>query len=72
MTSRLTELVLDCHDPERLAAFWCAVLDEWNSANAFAARVRNLKDGLGGNAHNSAAFLLPKVRHDRSAAGRAR
>lgn len=27
MTSRFTELVLDCHDPERLAAFWCAVLD---------------------------------------------
>ncbi len=27
MTSRFTELVLDCHDPERLAAFWCAALD---------------------------------------------
>ncbi|NUW40848.1 VOC family protein [Nonomuraea rhodomycinica] len=27
MTSRFTELVIDCHDPERLAAFWCAVLD---------------------------------------------
>ncbi|KAB8176785.1 MULTISPECIES: VOC family protein [Microbispora] len=27
MTSRFTELVVDCHDPERLAAFWCAVLD---------------------------------------------
>ncbi|MEU3518648.1 VOC family protein [Streptomyces sp. NPDC006654] len=26
MTSRFTELVFDCHDPERLAAFWCAVL----------------------------------------------
>ncbi|MEV5554829.1 VOC family protein [Nonomuraea wenchangensis] len=26
MTSRLTELTIDCHDPERLAAFWCAVL----------------------------------------------
>ncbi|MEV3985952.1 VOC family protein [Nonomuraea sp. NPDC049758] len=26
MTSRLTELTVDCHDPERLAAFWCAVL----------------------------------------------
>ncbi|MGW1403372.1 VOC family protein, partial [Streptomyces sp. NPDC002405] len=23
MTSRFTELVVDCHDPERLAAFWC-------------------------------------------------
>ncbi|MEW2529647.1 VOC family protein [Streptomyces sp. NPDC047071] len=27
MTSRFTELVVDCQDPERLAAFWCAVLD---------------------------------------------
>lgn len=27
MTSRFTELVVDCRDPERLAAFWCAVLD---------------------------------------------
>jgi hypothetical protein len=27
MTSRFLELVVDCHDPERLAAFWCAVLD---------------------------------------------
>ncbi|MFE2345824.1 VOC family protein [Kitasatospora cineracea] len=27
MTSRFTELVVDCHDPERLAAFWCAALD---------------------------------------------
>ncbi|MER8046844.1 VOC family protein [Streptomyces sp. NPDC094032] len=27
MTSRFTELVVDCHDPERVAAFWCEVLD---------------------------------------------
>jgi hypothetical protein len=27
MSSRFIELVVDCHDPERLAAFWCAVLD---------------------------------------------
>ncbi|NAS25721.1 VOC family protein [Herbidospora sp. NEAU-GS84] len=27
MTSRFTELTIDCHDPERLAAFWCEVLD---------------------------------------------
>ncbi|MEW2346725.1 VOC family protein [Streptomyces sp. NPDC006684] len=27
MTSRFTELTVDCHDPERLAEFWCAVLD---------------------------------------------
>ncbi|MFE6970856.1 VOC family protein [Isoptericola sp. NPDC057653] len=26
MTSRLTEVVVHCHDPERLAAFWCEVL----------------------------------------------
>jgi hypothetical protein len=26
MTSRLIEVVVDCHDPERLAAFWCEVL----------------------------------------------
>lgn len=27
MTSRFTELTVDCHDPEVLAAFWCQVLD---------------------------------------------
>ncbi|MEU5152905.1 VOC family protein [Glycomyces sp. NPDC021274] len=27
MASRISELVLDCEDPERLAAFWSAVLD---------------------------------------------
>ena len=27
MASRLTELALDCHHPETLAAFWCAALD---------------------------------------------
>nr|WP_062332509.1 VOC family protein [Herbidospora sakaeratensis] len=27
MTSRLTEVTVDCRDPERLAAFWCEVLD---------------------------------------------
>ncbi|MEV0095125.1 VOC family protein [Streptomyces sp. NPDC050738] len=27
MTSRFTELTIDCRDPEMLAAFWCAVLD---------------------------------------------
>ncbi|MFJ2645191.1 VOC family protein [Streptomyces sp. NPDC087420] len=27
MTSRFTELAVDCHDPERLAVFWCEVLD---------------------------------------------
>ncbi|MEV7971783.1 VOC family protein [Cellulomonas sp. NPDC089187] len=27
MASRLGELVLNARDPERLAAFWCAVLD---------------------------------------------
>nr|WP_326818518.1 MULTISPECIES: VOC family protein [unclassified Streptomyces] len=27
MTSRFTELAVDCRDPERLASFWCKVLD---------------------------------------------
>ncbi|GGQ80674.1 VOC family protein [Streptomyces flaveolus] len=27
MTSRFTELAVDCHDPERLASFWCEALD---------------------------------------------
>ncbi|MEU6884851.1 VOC family protein [Streptomyces viridosporus] len=27
MTSRFTELAVDCHDPEGLAASWCEVLD---------------------------------------------
>jgi hypothetical protein len=26
MASRFSELVIDCHDPRRLAEFWCAVL----------------------------------------------
>jgi catechol 2,3-dioxygenase-like lactoylglutathione lyase family enzyme len=26
MACRITELVLDCHDPQRLASFWCDVL----------------------------------------------
>lgn len=26
MTSRFTELVVDCHNPQSLAQFWCAVL----------------------------------------------
>src|SRR3954454_3617292 len=27
MACRMSELVLDCHDPEALARFWCQVLD---------------------------------------------
>jgi catechol 2,3-dioxygenase-like lactoylglutathione lyase family enzyme len=27
MGCRISELVVDCRDPERLAAFWCEVLD---------------------------------------------
>ncbi|MCP2258841.1 Glyoxalase-like domain-containing protein [Streptoalloteichus tenebrarius] len=27
MTSKFTELAIDCADPHRLARFWCAVLD---------------------------------------------
>ena len=26
MTSRFSELIIDCHDPESLAQFWCGVL----------------------------------------------
>ena len=26
MTSKLTEIVVDCEEPERLAEFWCSVL----------------------------------------------
>jgi catechol 2,3-dioxygenase-like lactoylglutathione lyase family enzyme len=26
VTSRFTELVIDCADPQRVASFWCAVL----------------------------------------------
>jgi hypothetical protein len=26
MASRISELVIDCRDPQRLAEFWCAVL----------------------------------------------
>jgi hypothetical protein len=27
MTSKVTELAIDCADPNRLARFWCSVLD---------------------------------------------
>lgn len=27
MACRISELVLNCHDPEKLARFWCEVLD---------------------------------------------
>lgn len=27
MTSKFTELAIDCADPNRLARFWCSVLD---------------------------------------------
>ena len=27
MASRISELVLECHDPEALARFWCEILD---------------------------------------------
>jgi predicted enzyme related to lactoylglutathione lyase len=34
MASKFTELCIDCHDPENLAAFWCAVLD-WKVTERF-------------------------------------
>jgi VCBS repeat-containing protein len=45
-------------------AYWCAILDEWSSGNSFAARINNLKNGTGGNAHNAGWYLLPEVRDD--------
>jgi Glyoxalase-like domain len=33
MASRLTEIIVDCHDIERMAGFWCAVLG-YEKANA--------------------------------------
>lgn len=47
--------------------FWCDILTEWSSTNSFAARVQNLRDGSGGNAHNGASLLIPAVRDDNSA-----
>jgi VCBS repeat-containing protein len=44
--------------------FWCDVWSEWTSANSFAARVQNLRDGTGGNAHNNGLFLFPNVVDD--------
>jgi len=41
--------------------FWCNVLAEWNSSNAFAVRVQNLRNGTGGSAHNNGSYLLPNV-----------
>lgn len=38
MTSRLTELVLDAHDPDRLAAFWCEVLG-WSVVDRYDGQV---------------------------------
>jgi Ca2+-binding RTX toxin-like protein len=45
-------------------AFWCNVLQEWNSSNAFSVRVQNLRDGTGGSRHNGNSLLLPSVRND--------
>jgi uncharacterized delta-60 repeat protein len=44
--------------------FWCEVLAEWSSTNAFAVRVQNLRDGTGGNAHNDGSLLRPEVVDD--------
>jgi catechol 2,3-dioxygenase-like lactoylglutathione lyase family enzyme len=37
VTSKLTELAIDCADPDRLARFWCEVLDY---------EVRDVDDGI--------------------------
>jgi len=44
--------------------FWCNVWSEWTSANSFATRVQNLRDGTGGNTHNNGSFLFPNVVDD--------
>lgn len=38
MTSRITEFVLDAHDPERLASFWCEVLG-WSVVDRYDGQV---------------------------------
>lgn len=38
MTSRITELVLDSHDPEGLASFWCEVLG-WSVVDRYDGQV---------------------------------
>jgi catechol 2,3-dioxygenase-like lactoylglutathione lyase family enzyme len=38
VTSRITELVLDSHDPERLASFWCEVLG-WSVVDRYDGQV---------------------------------
>ena len=44
--------------------FWCDIWAEWTSTNSFTARVQNLRDGSGGNAHNNGSLLLPNVVDD--------
>ncbi|MGI8335924.1 VOC family protein [Actinomadura scrupuli] len=49
MASRISELVLDCRDPERLAAFWCEVLGfVVLSREAGCVEIGPEKEGFGG------------------------
>jgi hypothetical protein len=38
VTSRLSQIVLDAHDPEGLAAFWCGVLG-WSVVDRYHGQV---------------------------------
>ena len=46
MASRISEFVLDCADPNRLAAFWCEILD-WVELSRTADEVEIGPDGVG-------------------------
>ena len=67
MTSRLVAVALDCHDPEALAAFWCAALGyrvrEWWSDAAGTGYVET-----GGD--DGAALVFQPVREDKAVKNR--
>jgi hypothetical protein len=50
MAARITELVLDCHDPDRLAVFWCEVLgyDELGREDDGSVEIGPAEAGFGG------------------------
>ncbi len=47
MTSKLTEVLIDCADSEKLAAFWCDVLD-WKILDRDDDGTLEIGDGAGG------------------------
>ena len=56
MTSRITELVLDAHDPERLASFWCEVLG-WSVIDRYDGQVEIGPAGAAAAAGPSMVFV---------------